>query len=239
VVDLPGVNSGDGRFYNLRVLPPPPPAISSVINSASLTPDLAPGSSISIFGTALASPALKAKPNVNAVYPERFGNSSVTMNGVAALLTFVDRGQINAIVPYEFAGQRSVRVVVEHHDVETAAFELPLRDTAPAIFRASQTGSGQGSILQTDAATGQVSFNCTENPASEGRRDHTLCHRFRIMERSSEHRADSPRAICETADREYVAERRGYCNDRRRSGASPVRGSGHGGSAASERCCAR
>lgn len=78
-----------------------------------------------------------------------------------APLIFVSQGQINAIVPYEVAGQTNVPVVVTSNSTTSATFTVPVVATAPAIFSLGENGSGQGAILNQDA-----SVNGTSNPAA-------------------------------------------------------------------------
>ena len=88
---------------------------------------------------------------------------TVTFNNVPTPLIFVAPGQINAIVPYEVAGQTSVPVVVSNNGTTSAAFTVPVAAVAPAIFTLSQNGSGQGAILNQDATV-----NGSNNPAAPG-----------------------------------------------------------------------
>ena len=80
---------------------------------------------------------------------------------------YLSPGQINAIVPYALAGQKSVQVVVSRFTMSSAAFTLPLQDTSPGIFTASQSGSGQGAILQ-QGPNGLFTYNSSDNPAARG-----------------------------------------------------------------------
>jgi uncharacterized protein (TIGR03437 family) len=87
----------------------------------------------------------------------------VTFDGNAAPLLFVQAGQINAIVPYEIAGKSSSNVVVMRDGVPSTPLSLQVADTAPAIFSATQTGNGQGAILNGDSSS-----NGKNNPAAKG-----------------------------------------------------------------------
>jgi uncharacterized protein (TIGR03437 family) len=71
--------------------------------------------------------------------------------------------QINAIVPYEIAGQTSANVVVMFGGSNSAQLQTSVVDTRPAIFSLSQGGSGQGAILNQD-----YSVNGTNKPAAKG-----------------------------------------------------------------------
>ena len=154
---------------NIRYLGPkePPPGIRSVVNAASLQPFLAPGALVSILGSYLTGPTISTDYDYSASYPTSVANTTVTFNGIAAPLLYLSPNQINAIVPYAVAGQKTVQVVVQRFDMVSAPFTLPMQDTSPGIFTATQTGSGQGAILQ-QGSDRQFTYNNADNPAPIG-----------------------------------------------------------------------
>jgi uncharacterized protein (TIGR03437 family) len=87
----------------------------------------------------------------------------VTFNGIPAALVYVSANQINAIVPYEVAGQNTVNVVVKNGGATSASFQVNVVATAPGIFASGQNGSGQGAILNQD-----LTVNSSANPAARG-----------------------------------------------------------------------
>ena len=91
------------------------------------------------------------------------GNVSVTFNGVPAPLTYVSANQVNAVVPYEVAGNTSVSVVVSFNGTASTATTATVAPTAPAIFTLTQNGSGQGAILNQD-----LTVNGATNAAAKG-----------------------------------------------------------------------
>ena len=95
--------------------------------------------------------------------PTSLGGVSVTFNGTPAPLLFVSAQQINAIVPYEIAGQTSANVVVSFGGSTSANLQANVVATEPAIFSLSQGGNGQGAILNQD-----YSVNGTNKPAAIG-----------------------------------------------------------------------
>lgn len=168
-VDGPGEPTGAGGFYTLRVTVPPPPVITSVVNAASLRVPIAPGAVVSIFGTHLASPAKNAPVDPLGMYPTEFGNTTVTVNGVPAPITYAAGSQMNVLVPHEAEGASSARVVVRHFSQSSAEFVVPIQSTSPAIFTVSQDGNGQASAIQTEPGSAPVvSRNGPENPAGPG-----------------------------------------------------------------------
>ena len=74
--------------------------ILAVVNAASYTTSVAPGSYVAIFGTQLA-PAPMGAPSVP--LPVLLNNVSVTVAGKAAPLSYVSPTQVNALVPFEAA----------------------------------------------------------------------------------------------------------------------------------------
>jgi trimeric autotransporter adhesin len=151
----------------LTVLPPPPPVITSIVNSASLQPSISPGAMASIFGANLGTPPISGHFNDSGLYPTTLGNTTVTFNGTAAPLLYVSTTQINAVVPYELAGQKTVSVIVAHDSVASPAFSLPLTATSPAIFTVTQDGKGQGAILNDDPNVNPTP-NSADNHATKG-----------------------------------------------------------------------
>jgi uncharacterized protein (TIGR03437 family) len=95
--------------------------------------------------------------------PTSLGGVTVTFNGVPAPLLFVTALQINAIVPYEIAGQPTANIVVAFGGSMSASLQTNVVDTRPAIFSLTQGGSGQGAILNQDS-----SVNGANNAAVKG-----------------------------------------------------------------------
>jgi uncharacterized protein (TIGR03437 family) len=151
---------------------PPAPTITSILNTASLTKAISPGEMVSIFGANIGPFPVSSTYNSAGFFPTNLGptnlgGTTVTFNGVAAPLLYASQGQINAVVPYEVAGQASAQVVVSHYGQRSPAFTISITDTSPSLFTATQTGTGQGAILNVDS-TGNISYNSTDNPAVAG-----------------------------------------------------------------------
>ena len=145
----------------------PAPAIRSVVNSASLQPFLSPGALVSIQGSDLTGPTTSTTYGPTANYPTSVAGTSVTFNGSPAPLLYLNPGQINAVVPYAMVGQTSAEVKVQRFDQVSAAVTVQLRETSPGVFTSTQTGSGQGAILQQGPG-GQSTYNSPDNPAARG-----------------------------------------------------------------------
>jgi uncharacterized protein (TIGR03437 family) len=156
----------------LRLGAPEPPTISAVVGAANLQAPISPGELVSVFGDRLGTPPQTAQYDFTGFYPtdlshRTYTNTSirdgVTFNGIPAPLLFESTTQINAVVPYGVAGQKTVSVVVTHNVQASPAFSLSLADTSPGIFTVTQNGKGQGAILNTNGTP-----NNADNPAPKG-----------------------------------------------------------------------
>lgn len=128
--------------------------VQSVLNGASYSGNVAPGTWVAIFGTNLATTTTIA-PKVP--LPTQLGGVSVTVGGILAPLNYVSAGQINAVIPFEVpipttvsgsvAG--TVPVVVTTPSGTSPAFNIRLSRNAPGLF--TQNGSGSGPVIAFDA----------------------------------------------------------------------------------------
>ncbi|HYP07471.1 MAG TPA: IPT/TIG domain-containing protein [Bryobacteraceae bacterium] len=134
-----------------------PPQISNggVVNAASFTPRIAPGSLISIFGTDLATTQASA---TSVPLPTNLGGTSVTVGGKEAPLVFVSPGQVNAQMPYELTEGTSAPVVVTVNGVASPQRNVQVVKAAPGIF---QFGEKRAVVQNAD-----FSVNTAENPAA-------------------------------------------------------------------------
>ena len=158
-----------GFFVYLTLSPPPAPVVGSAVNTASYLSVPSPGAMVSIFGTHLGqTTATSASYDEFGLYPKSLAGTTVTFNGIAAPLLFVSTGQVNALVPYGLAGEKTAEVKVTRswgaNSLASAGFTTALADTSPSIFTATQNGSGQGAILQYP----DNSYNSAENPTPRG-----------------------------------------------------------------------
>ncbi len=125
---------------------------------------MAAGEIIAIFGTNLgSSPPVFLTLTSNGLVSTTLGNTSVTFDGVSAPLIYASPTQVNAIVPYEVAGKTTTTMVVTNNGVKSASQQIQVVSATPAIFTLSQTGSGQGAILNQNG-----SVNGTATPAAKG-----------------------------------------------------------------------
>jgi len=142
----------------------PPPVVGSLNNAATLQPGaVSPGEIVTFFGTGLGPVTGVPFTTVNGKLPTTLAGVTVSFNSVPAPLLFVSSTQINAIVPYEIAGQVSANVVVTYTNSSSTAFQAQITTTAPGIFSVSQGGNGQGAILNQNSSP-----NSSTNPAAKG-----------------------------------------------------------------------
>ena len=125
--------------------------ILAVVNAASYTTNVAPGTYVAIFGTQLA-PGPMGAPSVP--LPVQLNNVSVTIAGKAAPLSYVSPTQVNALVPFDAASltgtqKATVPVIVTTPSGASPAFNVTLARNAPAIF--TKNGAGTGDALVFDA----------------------------------------------------------------------------------------
>jgi uncharacterized protein (TIGR03437 family) len=137
-------------------------AVTSVLNAATLQPGICPGAIVSILGTSLSTPPITAHYDTGGRYPTSLGNTTVTFNDIVAPLLYVSTGQVDAVVPYGVAGQRTANIVVTHNRLASPAFSVPIVDTSPGIFTAF--GSGTGHVILNANSTA----NSVDNPAAKG-----------------------------------------------------------------------
>ena len=119
----------------------PAPAIlpNSVLNAASFSGAVAPGSFASIFGSGLASTTRSWSQSdfVNGKLPVQLDGVSVTVDGSPAYISFISPGQINIEVPPDSA-MGNVPVVVSNAasngGAASAAGSVTMQAVAPALF---------------------------------------------------------------------------------------------------------
>jgi uncharacterized protein (TIGR03437 family) len=143
------------------------PAVSTVtaVNAASgIGLAISPGEIISLYGAALGppSPAIQ-QPDSNGFYGTQLAGITVSFNGVNAPLVYVSASQINAIVPYEVAAQGMATILVNYQGKQMASQTLPVVVTAPGIFTANSSGTGEASVINQDGTV-----NSASNPARPG-----------------------------------------------------------------------
>lgn len=169
----PGSTNTATVAVTFTVTPAPPPLpqqgaipiVTAVLNGASQEAGtVAPGEIFSIFGQNIgpATPAGFALGS-NGKVATNLGGVQVLFDGLPAPLLYTSATQINAIVPYEVAGQSATNVVVNFSSLNIPAGGVPVTASAPAIFTLDFTGQGGGAVRNQDN-----SVNTPANPAPRG-----------------------------------------------------------------------
>ena len=127
---------------------PPLVAAGAVVNAASFAPQapLAPGTLISIFGTKLAESVAAAQ---SLPLDSQLATTSVVIAGQRLPLLYVSDQQVNAIIPFEIAVNTRHQLVVQRGSSYGVPEPVTVAVAQPAVFSKSQTGSGQGIIVDT------------------------------------------------------------------------------------------
>jgi uncharacterized protein (TIGR03437 family) len=152
--------SGEIVVYGLL---PNVSGIASVVDSASYAGGVvSPGELVSVFGNSIGPAAPASASVVGGKLPFTLGGVQVTFNGQSAPLLYSSAGQINAVAPFELAGQSTAQMAVTQNG-QSLTTTVAVAATNPSIFSANATGTGQGGILNAD-----LSPNSASNPAPLG-----------------------------------------------------------------------
>jgi uncharacterized protein (TIGR03437 family) len=119
--------------------------LGGVVNAASYTAPVAPGSIATAFGNFLLSSPLSA---TESPLPDGISGLSLQFNGgIQAPLFYVSSSQVNFQVPWEVSSQSTLAATLDN--AASAAQTVNVAPVAPAIFTTNASGSGQGAILDT------------------------------------------------------------------------------------------
>ena len=138
--------------------------VPPISGSGSSAAAIAPGEIVVLAGNGLGPANLTVNtPTSKGVFGTQLAGTTVSFNGTPAPIVYTSSGYVAAIVPYEIFGQQSVPVTVTYNNATTVVTTLPVALTAPGIFTADSTGSGQAAALNQDGT-----LNSASNPASAG-----------------------------------------------------------------------
>jgi uncharacterized protein (TIGR03437 family) len=158
----------DSREIVVYGLLPGVPGINSVVNAASYSSGaVAPGELVTIFGSSIGPAPTDVGPTSAlpfTKFPTSLDGFQVTFGGTPAPLLYGASGQINAVVPFEVAGQSSVQMAITGPNGIGFNTTLPIAAANPSIFSANSSGTGQGAILNN----ANLSPNSSSNPAARG-----------------------------------------------------------------------
>lgn len=167
----PGYGNGSGRSFPfgdafvVRFGEPARMAVSGVASAASYAGGgVAPGEIIFFTGNGIGPQSVATLVlDANGRVSPSLAGVRVLFDGVPAPVIYVSSGQGSVIVPYSVAGKPTTQMVVEYEGNRSAALTLNVQPAKPALFSATQTGRGQGAILNQD-----FGYNSAQNPASKG-----------------------------------------------------------------------
>jgi uncharacterized protein (TIGR03437 family) len=111
------------------------PHINKVVNAADLTPGIAPGGLITLFGNQL-SPVNLASSEMP--LPTALADSCLTVNGFPVPILFVSPNQINAQMPFESIG--NVSMILRTPGGSSDTYNLQVIPGAPSVFRSGVAG---------------------------------------------------------------------------------------------------
>jgi uncharacterized protein (TIGR03437 family) len=135
-----------------------------VVDAATFSAPVVPGSLVSIFGVNLAAGPAAA---VAIPLPTKLGEVSVSFNGSAAPLLYVSPSQINAQLPWEVSATGPVSVVVTNSGVPSAPQAVQVAASAPGLYAVQ----GRAVAINPDgslaAPTGSIP-GFTSHPATPG-----------------------------------------------------------------------
>jgi uncharacterized protein (TIGR03437 family) len=139
-------------------------SIAAVTNGASnQTGSIAPGEVIVIYGTNIGPATLTTyQLTSGGQLSTSIGGTSVFVNGAPAPMLYASQFQVSAIVPFGVTGS-SAYVFVENQGQTTAPVIANVTPTAPAVFTANLSGTGQAVAFNSDN-----SVNSAANPAKAG-----------------------------------------------------------------------
>jgi len=124
------------------------PAVTAVLNAASFTATVSPGSWVTIFGKNLADAPLTPP---SASLPTSLGGVSVTVGGLSAPLSYISPDQVNAFIPFETAiPTNTVVPLVLISAGGSNTYNIRLTRDAPAIFTLNSAGTGRAVVFTPD-----------------------------------------------------------------------------------------
>ncbi len=145
------------------------PSILGIFSAASYaSATISPGELVTIFGSNIG-PATSATMSITAGFVDTsLSNVVVSISGVNAPLLYVSSNQVTVQVPYEVTIGPAQPVVVTNGAFPPANSTVTVAATAPGVFTADGSGTGQAAAINTSAATGAVTLNGTTTPAKIG-----------------------------------------------------------------------
>jgi uncharacterized protein (TIGR03437 family) len=146
------------------------PVVTSLTNAASgASGAIAPGEMVTIKGVGLG-PSTAVQFSVDPVTGKiatTLGGVQVFFGSVAAPITYASAGQINAIVPYEVAGQTQLAMTVQHNGT-SLPLTVSVASATPGAFTFNSSGAGQAVAANQDGSFNGPAGSGPFSPAPKG-----------------------------------------------------------------------
>ena len=127
-----------------------------------LTGPIAPGSLVTLFGTGLGpQQGVQLQATLANPYPAQAAGATVTFDGKAAPLLWVQDSQINVVAPWELTPGQNTAVCVTYNFARTNCLSWPVVEAAPAVLLSSDG-------VHALALNQDGSVNSASNPAAAG-----------------------------------------------------------------------
>lgn len=127
--------------------PPSPIRSTALLNAASSSSDLAPGSIATVWGSFALNPPAQAQ---GPPFAAGLSGLSLQFSGIPAPLFYASASQANLQIPWETAGQPQVTLVPALNGQLGIGQTVKLAAFAPGIFTVNGQGTGQGAILDSN-----------------------------------------------------------------------------------------
>jgi uncharacterized protein (TIGR03437 family) len=151
-------------LISITGLPSTAPAISAIINGASLLQaPISPGEVLAISGVNLG-PADGASMQVdaNGRVSSNLGGTQVFFDGIAAPLLYTSHSQVYTVVPLAVTGP-TTQLIVQHNGEASPEIATPVSVASPGLFALSAAGAGQLLSVNEDG-----NLNSAETPCGAG-----------------------------------------------------------------------
>jgi uncharacterized protein (TIGR03437 family) len=155
----------DTQNQVIRLLTPVSFSVGAATNAASSqSAPIAPGEIVTLYGVGLGPSMLtQYTPNPDGSIPTTLAGVQVFFDSTPAPLIYVSATQIAAIVPYSMQNAGTAQVSVTYGGATTVTTPFIVGNTAPGIFTANTTGSGQAAAINQNGT-----LNNASNPARIG-----------------------------------------------------------------------
>ena len=163
----PGGDSTPSAQSTITVANPTAIFSNGVVSAASYASDaICPGELVTIFGTNIGPPNAAPMNVTNGYVDTTLNGITATVDGQSAPVVYASLNQVTIQVPFEVTTGAGKNVVVDNGTQATAL--VTINSTAPGLFTADGSGTGQAAALNYNAATGAYTLNSSTTPAKIG-----------------------------------------------------------------------